>query len=555
MDHNITQPDLYPVKGQYAPGEPVALILETPPDYADTVQVSCWHLVQCVYESSYPITGMITEITLHGFSQNFLGLGIEAKLIKDGTLQTTLSTAADVSKPGHVVRYGFLSSFVEEDMEDRDAASMAKYHINLVQFYDWSYRHDHLVAETDEYRDMMGKRNFLPCVRYKIEACHRHGMGAMAYGAVYAASREFWEAHRDWGLYTLPGKPLVFIDTFYFMNIGRACPWHDHIIRQYGEAIGKVGFDGIHMDTYGYPKIALDASGEVCDLKEQLPELIEDTGNQLAANGLKPRLIFNNVGAWPVEATMHTHQEAVYMEVWPPYERLYHLKELILKALPAGKPVVLAAYLVPFRLEKKERALYCALIASFVIAANGATQIFLGEENGVLTQGYYADHSILTPWQIRRIRDYQDFFVRYQELLFNRELKDVTMTHCCWDNMEYLCDTPFSAYGEPDKLWLMIRESTDTKLVAMVNLCGNSEDYWNRGKEKPTTLYGITFHILIIGNVQHVFYAAPDLNRGNAVSLPFAVKESDRGHVLTVTVPSLEIGGLLWFQEKALGYL
>lgn len=541
-------PDLYPFKGQYAPGEPVTLILETPQHYADTVQIICRHLEQCIFEGSYPVSGTVTQITLPGLSQKFLGLGIQAALFRGRTLITALFTAADISVPGRVVRYGFLSSFGQEDMEDRDVAAMAKYHINLVQFYDWSYRHDHLVAETDEYSDMMGKRNFLPSVRYKIEACRRHGMGTMAYGAVYAASREFWEAHKDWGLYALPGKPMVFINTFYFMNISRACPWHDHIIHEYREVIGKAGFDGIHMDTYGYPKKALNASGGVCDLKEQLPELIEDTSNQLAAAGLEPRLIFNNVGAWPAEATMYTHQDAVYMEVWPPYERLYHLKELILKALPAGKPVVLAAYLAPFRLESEERALYCALIASFVIAANGATQIFLGEENGALTQGYYADHSILTPWQSRLIRDYQDFFVRYQELLFDRKLRDVTMTHCCWDNMEYLCDTPFSAYGEPEKLWLILRESADIKLVAMVNLCGNGEDYWNRGKDRPKTLYGITFHIQIIGKVQNVFYATPDSDGGNAVSLPFSVSETDRGHVLTVSVPSLEIGGLLWFQ-------
>jgi dextranase len=547
MEQDITKPDLYPVKGQYAPNEPVTLILDLPPQYADAVQVSCRHLEKCVFEASYPISGAVTEITLPGFSQEFLGLGIHAVLIKDCALQTTLFTAADVSKPGHVVRYGFLSSFDQGDMEDRDIAAMAKYHINLVQFYDWSYRHDHLVAEADDYRDMMGKRNFLPCVRYKIDACHRRGMGAMAYGAVYAASRPFWEAHKDWSLYALPEKPLVFINTFYFMNIDRACPWHDHIIQQYREAISKVGFDGIHMDTYGYPKSALNASGEVCDLSEHLPRLINDTNEYLASCGLKPRLIFNNVGAWPVEATTQTHQDAVYMEVWPPYERLHHLKELILKALPAGKPVVLAAYIAPFRLESEERALYCALINSFAINASGATQLFLGEEDAVLTQGYYADHSILTPWQNRRIRDYQDFFVRYQELLFDSELRDVTMTHCCWDNMEYLCDKPFSAYGEPDKLWLILRESTNTKLVAMVNLCGNSEDYWNRGKEKPKTLYGITFHISVIGSVQNVFYATPDDNGGNTVSLPFSLEETDRGHVIAVTVPTLEIGGLLWF--------
>jgi len=547
MEKDYIQPDFYPVKGQYSPGEPVTLMLEVPLLYADTVKVTFWHLEKCVLEATYPITGEMTEIVLPGSDKKFLGLGVQALLYKDGSLRNTLSTAVDVSCSGHVVRYGFLSSFDQADMEDRDIVAMAKYHINLVQFYDWSYRHDHLVAPMEEYQDMMGKHNSLPSVRYKIDACHKHGMGAMAYGAVYAASRSFWEEHRDWGLYAQPGKPLIFIHTFYFMNIGRDCPWHDHIIGQYRQAMKEAGFDGIHMDTYGYPKTALDATGQSCNMEEQLPRLIADTTKQLKESGLAPRLIFNNVGAWPVEATMHAPQEAVYMEVWPPYERLYHLKELICKAKPAGKPIVLAAYLAPFRLESEDRALYCALITSFTIAANGATQIFLGEENGILTQGYYADHSRLTPWQSLWIRNYQDFFVRYQELLFDTTLHDVTMTHCLGDNLEYGCDTPFSAYGEPDRLWLTFRESADMKMVTMLNLCGNIEDYWNRGKDKPEALANIMFHIQIQNPVTSVWYATPDDGGGMPISLPLATYETERGLTLTVTIPCLKISGLLWF--------
>jgi dextranase len=548
MENINPQPDLFPAKGRYDPGEGVSLILETPPGFADEVVITCLHLNARLFEARYPVTGERTEILLPEFHADFLGLGIRAELYKEGVLRDTLYTAADISVAGRVARYGFLSDFGAEDASDEDVASMAKYHINLVQFYDWSYRHDQLVPPTEEYQDMMGKRNSLTCVRRKIEACHSRGMGATAYAAVYAASRPFWEEHRDWGLYALPGKPLVFINTFYFMNIAETCPWHDHIIGQYQKAMDEVGFDGIHMDTYGYPKTAQNASGELCELKEQLPRLIEHTAAKLRAGGREPRLVFNNVGAWPVEETMRAPVEAVYMEVWPPYERLHHLKELILKALPSGKPVVLAAYPAPFRLETEERALYGALMMSFVIAASGATQLFLGEENGVLTQGYYADHSLLTRWQSRNIRDYQDFFVRYQELLFDRELSDVSMTHLGGENLEYCCDAPFSAYGEPDKLWLTLRENRGIKLVAMLNLCGNNEDYWNHGKEKPRTLHDVTFQIQVNGQVDGVWCATPDAQGGEAAPLPFSLLETERGRVLRVTVPTIEICALLWFR-------
>ena len=299
-----------------------------------------------------------------------------------------------------------------------------------MQFYDWAYRHDTLVAPTDDYADMMGKQNSLPAIRKKIAACHARGMVAMAYGAVYAASRAFRDAHADWGLYAGAGRPMVFIGTFYYMDI--ESPWREHLFAQYTDAVARVGFDGIHMDTYGEPKRALNAKGETRDLEAALPALIRDAHAALQNAGHTPRLIFNNVGAWPVEATRAAPQDAVYMELWPPMDRLRHLREAVWLAQPAGRPVVLAAYPAPFRTETPERALVGELIASFAIALCGATQLFLGERDAVVTQGYYADYTRLAPWQAEKIKAYQDFFVRWQKLLFDRALRDVSLTHNVW---------------------------------------------------------------------------------------------------------------------------
>ena len=58
-----------------------------------------------------------------------------------------------------------------------------------------------------------------------------------------------------------------------------------------------------------------------------------------------------------------------------------------------------------------------------------------------------------------RIKRYQDFFVRYEELLYNSTMRDVTWTHCGGDNLEYRFEFPFSVDGEAEKIWLTLREN------------------------------------------------------------------------------------------------
>lgn len=81
------------------------------------------------------------------------------------------------------------------------------------------------------------------------------GMKTLGYGAVYAASESYYREHPEQALYTSCGEPFRFIDIFYIMNIKNDNPWHYHIIEEYAEAVKKAGFDGIHMDTYGFPRL------------------------------------------------------------------------------------------------------------------------------------------------------------------------------------------------------------------------------------------------------------------------------------------------------------
>lgn len=532
--------ELVTCKGKYRPEESAELLLRCEDAAVDAAEVTVWRLTQELYRLTLVIQGKETRFSLPAGYEDNVAYGVEAELFLRGKICARVSTAVNIGE--QAVRYGFLSDFLQED--ETDVEALAKYHIDHVQFYDWSYRHDTLMPPTDHYTDMMGKCNSLSAIQAKIAACHARGMLAMAYGAVYAASKPFWDKHADWGLYAGVDRPMVFINTFYYMDI--ESPWREHLLGQYVDAVERGNFDGIHMDTYGEPKRALNASGEWRDLETSLPSLIADADAALREAGYTPHLIFNNVGAWPVEATRSQPMDAVYLELWPPMDRLRHIRDAVRLAEPGCKPVVLAAYPAPFRTDGPEHALYGELIASFVIAIFGATQLFLGEKDAVATQGYYADYKKLEPWQAERIKAYQDFFVRYQELLLDRSLRDVSMTHSGWDNQEYRCDAPYSVDGEAGKLWFTFRESGDRKLIGMINLCGVSNDCWNRGKEKPIPQENIVIRVLLTHPVHNAWFATPDTGLGTPQPLACRCTEADLGVEATVVVPRLDVCALLW---------
>jgi len=308
------------------------------------------------------------------------------------------------------------------------------------------------------------------------------------------------------------------------------------------------------MDTYGYPKSGfskLEGELQLERLDEQFPVLINHTREELSKSKKDVTLIFNNVGNWPVDTVGRASQDAIYIEVWKPYERYHHIQQIIewAKQHGEGKPVILAAYLAPFRLEPAEhvdRANVSALLLSAIIFSHGANHLLLGEERGVLTQGYYADYSVASESFIREIRNYYDFMVRYLHVLYAPALRDVSMTHMEGDNLEYVFEgASFTTYGEAGKVWTVVRENESFKLISFINLTNNEEDYWNAGKNRPTPQGQVTVRILMDQEAKSVFIASPDSGMGEPQELTTVYEEGSRGKTLVVTVPELHIWDML----------
>lgn len=553
--------DVYTEKAQYLINESVSLNIDFINCYKPNVEceISVFELNQKIRVIKATLHDEKNIIDIGKYEAGLKGYGVFAACVdQDGSILHA-STAFDMeNKPQDSIRYGFLSDFTKEDgTSDYDIENLKKYHINYLQYYDWSYRHDHLVSPDEEYIDMMGKKICKETIRHKIKLGEKYGMYSLGYGAVYAASKEFYEHHKDWAFYNSAGEVVKFIDIFYIMNISSTSQWHHYIISQYQKAVSDMGFSGIHMDTYGFPKTAysmLHDKRELVLLEQEFPGLITDTYAKIKEEVKEPVLIFNNVGNWPVTTVADTEQAAIYIEVWKPYEKYYHIKQIIRDAKKANKrnkPIILAAYLAPFRMEDDIKAGYGAYILTAAIASNGAYHLLLGEEDAVLTQGYYSDYSKLNSNQAQILRKYYDFIIQYMALMYAPDCVDVTMTHMGGDNYEYQClFDNWNVDGNADKIWVTITESRKYQCIYLVNLCGCQDDYWNKGKECPEIQYKKSFRVHIDGEIAGVFVASPDADLGMSIEITYQEFVNDKGKFIEFTVDKIEIWSLIYIERK-----
>lgn len=541
--------DIYPNKGQFLIDDTIEVVIEFESiesinEY--NIEVIIIHIDEVIVQK---------RIDSNIINDNFIkldlpylpvgGYGLEIIVYKANEQLEKYTTAFDIAMNHKASpRYGFLSDFSQQEMNDsKDIISMKKLHINMVQFYDWMYRHEDLISPYEEYTDLMGKKITKTTIHKKIDLCHQHGMKAIAYGAIYAASEAFYKEHPDWALYDSSHQPITFIDIFYIMNIENTCPWHQHIIDEYKKAIKAFNFDGIHMDTYGFPKKAFsknDNQMKSIELDKKFPSLINHTKQQLAAIKNDTTILFNNVGNWPVYSTAMSTQDMIYIEVWDPYNAYDHIQRIIHEAKNvSNKPIILAAYLKPFMNCEHKKAGYALKLLTAAIVANGAYHLIMGEDQGVLTQGYYGDYYKLENNLYTDMRKYYDFMIRYLELFYDETLVDVSMTHAYGDNKEYVFERAnCSPYAEANKLWTIIKENKKIKLISLVNLQGN-DALWNVEKEKPIKVSELIVNVQIDRPIQEVFITSPETQ--SLIPIPYTINDCKRGKVLSMTLNDINI--------------
>lgn len=187
----------------------------------------------------------------------------------------------------------------------------------------------------------------------------------------------------------------------------------------------------------------------------------------------------------------------------------------------------------------------------------------MGEEGCALTQGYYPDYTRMQEPLKEQMIKYYDFLIRYMNLFYSEDMQEVSMTHMGWDNYEYQCHFPWSGDGAAGRIWTIIRQSERAKSISLINLCGCSDDYWNRGKERPQVQRELEFTVLTDGDVEGIYLATPDKEAQDAVgfqsdiasyegmnSLQYDYFLTNKGRFVKFTVPWLFVWAMVFIRMK-----
>lgn len=389
-------------------------------------------------------------------------------------------------------RYGFLSEFAPSDAgaEDR-IRRLARFHLNCLQFYDWMYRHFRLLPPSDVFQDALGRRLSLATVRRGIDACHKSGMAALAYAAVYAAEAEFADAHRDWGLFDRAGKQHDLADLFYLMDLGRGSGWPDHMLGELRATLNELRFDGFHLDQYGYPAIAYTFNGKARDVARDLARFIKGAAAIVRKARPGDGVIFNCVDAWPLVETGRAPQAATYVEVWKPYRTYADLVAIVNRAreLAPQRPVIIAAY--PSCLRKKPAMSASQVggtleVLTTVLLASGAWPLLLGEGDRVLADAYYPKHVQLPASAERRLRDILDLGVAAREYLRDHGAqRPVERAFIDGPAAILSLDEPLSSVPAAGHIWVTAREGQNQLVISLVDLVDQTDDAWDRPHSSP----------------------------------------------------------------------
>jgi dextranase len=309
------------------------------------------------------------------------------------------------------------------------------------------------------------------------------GSRAIGYAAVYAVGPKEWEGWKHRALLKADGEPYGLGD-FLFILDPAAPDWLAHFTADLKSATASLGFDGYHLDQFGYPKRAIRADGEDIDVASSLVTLIENVRDALP----DAHLVFNNVNDFPTGLTGRARQDAVYIEPWAPQVTLQSLADTVTRARAAGqgKPVVLAAYQQVYDTAPTEAADRATALTMATLFSHGATQILAGETDRLLVDPYYVRNHKMQDSTQALLKRWYDFLVAYDELLMPPSLHEVTHSYAGAYNGDL--DVTFksaevSVTAEPGKVWRRIVRAGDRLVIHLINLCGQIDTLWDSPRE------------------------------------------------------------------------
>ncbi|MHB8184722.1 MAG: glycoside hydrolase family 66 protein [Dermatophilaceae bacterium] len=437
------------------------------------------------------------------------GFGIEL-VTADGRIQgrTALEITGDART---TLRYGFVVDYRPGRDLDAIADNIRRLHLTGIQFYDWAYRHADLLGGGETYDDALGQQVSLNMVRSLIRTCHEVGTDALGYAAVYAVGPHEWARWEHDALLTAAGNAYALGD-FLFIVDPAAVDWLGHFTADLSAATANVGFDGFHLDQYGYPKRAHRPDGELVDVARSFSTMITAVRDSLP----DARLVFNNVNDFPTWSSATAPQDAVYIEVWAPHVGLEHLAQVAARAraVSAGKPVVIAAYQHVYDNAPASVSDLATALTMATLYSHGATQLLCGEADRILVDPYYVRNHVVESSTADLLRRWYDFLVEHAELLTAQGISEVTGSYADSYNDDIdvgYTDATVTEFATAGTVWRRITSVGDGLVMHLINLTGQDDTLWDAARNQPGDTGIGTLRIRRVGpGLPRVRVADPD---------------------------------------------
>lgn len=568
--------DVYTDKGRHNPGEPASILVDvynTESEVNATVTVSVKWLTTEIAEYQQHVTlpqwsGQTLTFPWTPPGDDFRGYTVDVDLTVDGVVRDTRSSAMDVSSDWtRFPRYGFFSEYFSGDDAEGKAAELAKFHINVVQFYDWKWTHDRLVPywegePADIYTQPDGRVQSFNTVKDKVAASQSRNMFAMSYTLMYGDSgNDEAPEHIEWAAFEKPfSTSMADIRTheagytIWIMDVSNP-DWKAHIFDQFHDAMDKTGFDGIHLDNLGGVWNYKYNSDVGISEWDAFPQFINEARASIRATYPDARLTHNDVAANYLPQIAGSDADIYYSEVWgaSTYQDIRN-KILTAKNAGGGKQVVLAAYInrtswdvmsdptepgLPTYINDASAKLMAACVF-----ANGGFRIELGEGGEMLVNEYFPLRTPRMHAGLRRsMRDYYDFAVRYENFLFFNTLGNVR------DGTDDLrISSPshaLSKYAASDAIWTVSKVWRDEfQAISLINL-NEVDTQWRNPTGNPTRQTDIQLKCYADKRVRRVLMASPDDGLGRAEDLAFDEGHDRDGYYVTFMVPELKFWNLI----------
>ena len=546
-------------KARYDPGQAVqfSIDLQGPISGTQEIVVRYRHLSEVVGTQSVPVSSANPTWSWTPPTDDFRGYVVDFEIVDNSVVEGTSSIAVDVSSDwAKFPRYGFLSKYDSGVDPAGVLDTLNRYHINGLQFYDWSNKtHQPLAGSVGSpaptWSDIANRTHTRSIVNAFITGAHQHNMMAMSYNLIYGALDDAGAAtdgvQDEWYLYTDTSHtnkdrhdlPAGWLSDIYLQDPSNTS-WQNYLAGKMDDSFQVYAFDGWHMDQLGGRGQVYDFDGNAVDLANEMgPFVSAMKANPALAN---KRMVLNAVNQYGQPGIAGSNVDFLYTEVWSPNDHFNDLASIIQanNALSNNQlNTVLAAYV------NYDQAVApgtfntpAVLLTDAVTFAFGGAHLELGEH--MLGREYFPNDNLQMSVELQdSLKNYYDFLVGYQNLLR--------------DGGEFTSN-PLNSSNTTMNMWPAQQGSVSVvnkrvgkrELFHLINFSDATHMNWRDNaatQSVPSQISSVDVSFFSHQPIEKLWVATPDSDGGGVpVALTFA--QAANGTV-TATLPSLKYWTML----------